>query len=66
MIINVLYCIYKKIKGNKMGKKEKTKSLFIRIPLSWADKITKIAQSEFRTEASVIRQAIKSFLNGKK
>lgn len=49
-----------------MAKKEKTKPLFVRIPVSWIDKIKKIAQAEARTDASVVRQAIKLFLEGKK
>lgn len=44
-------------------KKEKTKPLFIRIPESWIKKINQIAEKECRTQASVVRQAIKKFLD---
>jgi len=43
-------------------KNEKTKALFVRIPHEWDKKIKYIAEQECRTQASVIRQAIKEFL----
>lgn len=46
--------------------KKKTKILFARIPVEWDDKIKKIAEKECRSEASVVRQAIKEFLEKKK
>lgn len=44
----------------------KSIGFFVRIPISWTDKIKKIAQAEARTDASVVRHAIKLFLEGKK
>lgn len=46
--------------------KEKTKTLFVRIPKSLFDKINRIAEKECRTQVSVARQAIKEFLSNKK
>ena len=46
--------------------KEKTKTLLVRIPESWFKQVKEIASSEYRTEASVYRQAIKIFLDKKK
>ena len=43
-------------------KKEKTKVLFVRIPESMDQKITLLAEKECRTQVSVVRQAIKEFL----
>ncbi len=43
--------------------KEKTKVLFVRIPESWLTKINKIAEKECRTQVSIVRQAIKKFLD---
>ncbi|MBU0719467.1 MAG: hypothetical protein KJ749_14565 [Planctomycetes bacterium] len=42
-----------------MKEKEKTKALFVRIPVSWLDKVKAIAKRDCCTDASVIRRAIK-------
>lgn len=47
-------------------KKEKMKTLFVRIPESLFNKINRIAEKECRTQVSVARQAIQEFLNNKK
>ena len=45
-----------------MKKKEKTVSVHLRIPKSFLPEIAEIAEEECRTQISVIRQAIKEFL----
>jgi len=53
--------------GESMNeKKEKTKALFVRMPESWIDKVKAIAKRDCCTDASVIRRAIKTFLDKKK
>jgi len=48
-------------------KKVKSKVLFVRIPENWHEKINQISKKECRTQVSVVRQAIKEFLErGKK
>lgn len=46
--------------------KKKTIVFFLRIPVEWKDRIQKIAEKECRTQVSVVRQAIKEFLEKKK
>lgn len=45
--------------------KEKTNLFSLQLPESWLKEISKIAERECRTQASVVRQAIKELL-GKK
>jgi len=44
-------------------KKEKTIVSWVRVPESWNKEIKKIAKVECRTQASIIRQAIKEYLD---
>jgi predicted transcriptional regulator len=46
--------------------KEQTVILFLRIPISWNEKIEKIVDLEMRTKSSVVKQAIKEFLQRRK
>ncbi len=43
-------------------KKEETKVLFVRTPRHLFDAVSKIAKDEYRTQVSVVNQAIKEFL----
>ena len=47
-------------------KKEKTVSIHLRIPESFLKGVAEIAEEECRTQISVIRQAIKEFLEKRK
>jgi len=42
--------------------KERTKLFSLQVSIKWLRTITRIAKRECRTQASVIRQAIKEFL----
>lgn len=42
--------------------KEKTKLFSLQVPIKWLKAISKFAKKECRTQASVVRQAIKEFL----
>jgi predicted DNA-binding protein len=42
--------------------RESTKPTVIRIPIKWLEKISEIAKNECRTQASLIRLAIKEYL----
>lgn len=42
--------------------KNKMKPLFIRIPVEWDEKTKEIARDQCRTQASVIRYAIRLYL----
>jgi len=46
--------------------KEPTKLFSLQVPIKWLRAITRIAKRECRTQASVIRQAIKEFLEKEK
>lgn len=47
-------------------KKEQTKSIGIRLPVSWLKAIKEIGENECRTQNSVIKLAIKEFLEKRK
>lgn len=47
-------------------KKEQTRSVGIRLPISWFKVIEKISEKECRTLNSVINQAVKEFLEKRK
>lgn len=47
-------------------KKEQTRSVGIRLPVSWFKVIEKIAEKECRTLNSIINQAVKEFLEKRK
>ena len=46
-----------------MKKEEKSRVLFVRLPKELDDKIEKFAKSQYRSKASVAKQAIKEFLD---